>query len=116
MPTLRNRVEAAQESGSSDYFMSVDIEKSVRDFEPEIATTLRKKAKKPTYPKTLKVSFRNEADCTRFAKLIKQSFRGTDKEFVFQPRPRTKSENFVFTADQKPRVQRTGLREVVAQN
>jgi hypothetical protein len=109
MPTVRTRVEAAQESDSSDYFMSVDIEKSVRNYEPERATTLRKKSKQPTYPKTLKVSFRNEADCTRFAKLIKHSFRGADKEFVFQPHPRTKSENFVFTADQKPRVQRTGL-------
>lgn len=103
------RTPKSQLKESRAYRLEADTESSLIEIEKEITRKVKTEREKPRYPFTLKVTFRNQRDCDRFAKLLRIELHATEKVIVFKP-SRVKSTVIGKFID-KPRTQqrKTGL-------
>jgi hypothetical protein len=65
--------------------MEADIESAAPDEEDRAKIAVKRVQTKSVYPLRLKVNFRSEKDCQKFAVLIHQDFSTNDKEVPFTP-------------------------------
>jgi hypothetical protein len=101
---------------SSPYMMTGDIVTGVERLEALAKNTIKAKAQRKIYPLRLKVSFRAERDCRRFASLIQRNIKSSEKEIAFS-RPRNSTvRSFTFTVNTKKKERRIGLSEFHAEH
>jgi hypothetical protein len=114
--TTRKKAPKAEVAESLPYLMTGDIVTGVERLEALAKKTIKEKAKRSVYPLKLKVSFRNEKDCQRFAALIQRNIKSSEKEIAFRKPRKTTVRSYAFTVDTKKKAQRLGLSDFHAEH
>ena len=105
------RPPKAEVAESSTYRMKADTLSGVAEEEKKVIKKIKQDAKKSVYPFYLKVSFRNNVSCERFAKLIQCEISITDKEIFFKEPNVRSSKKGKFIGVSKTKPNKKGLSE-----
>lgn len=108
---MRKPIPKSKVPESTVYRTEIKTSSRTTKEEREAKKQLKEKLLKPTYPYKLKVSFRKQADCERFAKLIQCQIKASDKEINFKvPREDSKVVG-KFIGEPKKKTSAKGLSE-----